>query len=163
MMDWMRQWLLGVTCTALVLALAESLAPAGNVKKVCRLAGGLALLLAAVSPILSLDEGAMSRALSEYRFSAQRYEDALAEQNDLLYKTIIEESTAAYIVDKAGEMGISCQAEVTFAYDENGTPYPWEVTARGIWTQEQRQALEHMLEADLGVPPQRQNYEERQP
>ncbi len=163
MMDWMRQWLLGVTCTALVLALAESLSPAGNVKKVCRLAGGLALVLAVVSPILSLDEGAMSRALSEYGFHVQRYEEALSEQNDLLYKTIIEENTAAYIVDKAGELGISCQTEVTFAYDEDGMPYPWEVTARGTWTQEQRQALAHMLEEDLGVPPQRQTYEERQP
>lgn len=163
MMDWMRQWLLGVTCTALVLALAESLSPAGNVKKVCRLAGGLALVLAVVSPILSLDEGAMSRALSEYGFHVQRYEEALSEQNDLLYKTIIEENTAAYIVDKAEELGISCQTEVTFAYDEDGMPYPWEVTARGTWTQEQRQALAHMLEEDLGVPPQRQTYEERQP
>jgi len=175
MMDWMRQWLLGVTCTALVLALAESLSPAGNVKKVCRLAGGLALVLAVVSPILSLDEGAMSRALSEYGFHVQRYEEALSEQNDLLFKTImaeknnllyqtiIEDRTAAYIVDKAEEMGILCQTEVTFAYDEDGMPYPWEVTARGTWTQEQRQALAHMLEEDLGVPPQRQTYEERQP
>ena len=42
-----RSWLLGVTAAALVVALAETLAPEGSVKKVCRLAGGLALLLAA--------------------------------------------------------------------------------------------------------------------
>ena len=58
MMGLVRQWLLGVTCTAMVLALAQALAPEGSVKKVCRLAGGLALLLAAVSPLLSLEDGA---------------------------------------------------------------------------------------------------------
>ena len=49
MMGLVRQWLLGVTCTAMVLALAQALAPEGSVKKVCRLAGGLALLLAAAN------------------------------------------------------------------------------------------------------------------
>ena len=55
MMELVRQWLLGVTCTALVLAVADSLAPEGSVKRVCRLAGGLALLIAAVCPVLHVD------------------------------------------------------------------------------------------------------------
>ena len=158
-----RQWLLGMACTALILAVAESLAPEGGVKKVCRLAGGLALLLAAVSPLLRLDSGMLADVLEGYRAQIRSYEEALAEQNHLFYQTIIEESTAAYIVDKAEEMGISCQAEVTYSYDENGVPCPWEVTARGNWTDETREALERLLEDDLGVPPQRQQYEERLP
>ena len=46
MMGLVRQWLLGVACTAMLLAVVQSIAPEGGVKKVCRLAGGLALLLA---------------------------------------------------------------------------------------------------------------------
>ena len=163
MTEVVRQWLLGVACTALVLAVADSLAPDGSVKRVCRLAGGLALLLAAVSPVLRLDSGALADALEDYRAQVRSYEDALEEQNFLFYQTVIEESTAAYIVDKAEEMGIFCQAEVTFSYDEDGVPCPWEVTARGDWTDEAREALERLLEEDLGVPPQRQHYEERLP
>ena len=163
MMGVVRQWLLGVACTALVLAAADSLAPEGSVKKICRLAGGLALLLAAVSPLLRLDSGVLSNALERHQALIQHYEETLAEQNNLFYQTIIEESTAAYIVDKAEEMGISCQAEVTFSYDEDGVPCPWEVTAWGDWTDETRAALERLLEDDLGVPPQRQHYEERLP
>ena len=158
-----RQWLLGVACTALFLAAADSLAPDGSVKKVCRLAGGLALLLAVVSPLLRLDSGMLADALEGYRAQLQSYEETLTEQNKLFYQTIIEENTAAYIVDKAEEMGISCQAEVTYSYDGNGVPCPWEVTARGNWTDEAREALERLLEDDLGVPPQRQHYEERLP
>ena len=163
MTELVRQWLLGVACTALILAAADSLAPAGSVKKICRLAGGLALLLAAVSPILRLNSGALDKALEGYRAQVRSYEETLEEQSNLFYQTIIEESAAAYIVDKAKELGISCQAEVTFSYDENGVPCPWEVTAWGDWTDEAREALERLLEDDLGVPPQRQHYEERLP
>ena len=158
-----RQWLLGVACTALILAVADSLAPDGGVKKVCRLAGGLALLLAAVGPLLRLNSGVLSNMIEESQTAVQGYEETLEEQNNLFYQAVIEESAAAYIVDKAEEMGIFCQAEVTFSYDENGVPCVWEVTARGDWTDETREALERLLEEDLGVPRQRQHYEERLP
>ena len=77
-----RQWLLGVACTALVLAVADSLAPDRSVKKVCRLAGGLALLLAAVSPLLRLEPGALVDVLEGYRAQVQSCEETLAEQNN---------------------------------------------------------------------------------
>lgn len=159
----LRQWLLGVACTALILAAAEGLAPDGGVKRVCRLAGSLALLLAAVGPLLQLDGGVIARAAGEYRSAARSYEERLTEKNNLLYQTIIEDTAAAYIVDKAEELGILCQAEVTFSYDENGVPCPWEVTARGVWTEEGRGALSRLLEDDLGIPPQRQRFEEELP
>lgn len=159
----LRQWLLGVACTALILAAAEGLAPEGGVKKVCRLAGGLALLLAAAGPLLQLDGGAIARAAGEYRAAAHSYEERLTEKNNLLYQTIIEDTAAAYIVDKAEELGIFCQAEVTCSDDENGVPCPWEVTAWGVWTEEGRAVLGRLLEDDLGVPPQRQHFEEELP
>lgn len=163
MMGLVREWLLGVACTAMVLAIAQSLAPEGGAKRVCRLAGGLALLLAAVGPLLRLDGGLLSQALEEHRAILQDYEKNLEEASNSFYQTIIEETAAAYIVDKAEEMGIPCQAEVTFSYDEDGVPCPWEATARGVWTQEGREAVGRLLEDDLGIPPQRQHYEERLP
>ena len=66
-------------------------------------------------------------------------------------------------MDKARGLGFECAAEVTYAYDEDGVPRPWEIAARGGWTQEQRSRLELLLEEELGVPAQRQYYEEIQP
>ena len=77
MMEAVRQWLLGVACTALVLAAADSLAPEGSVKKICRLAGGLALLLAAVGPVFRLDSGVLANALEGYQVLLQGYEETL--------------------------------------------------------------------------------------
>lgn len=164
MMGAVRSWLLGVTAAALVLALAETLAPEGGAKKVCRLAGGMALLLAAVGPLAGLlDGGPLARAVDGWRDRAERYELELEEKNDLFYLSIIEEETAAYVMDKAKEFGFDCQAEVTYGYDEDGVPRPWEVTARGNWTGEQREQLSRLLEEELGVPPRRQHYKEIQP
>ncbi len=161
MMEAVRQWLLSVTAAALVLALVEALAPEGGAKRVCRLAGGLALVLAAAGPVAGLlDGGAAGQAVQSWREEAGRYERELEEGRDLFYLTIIEEETAAYIVDKTKEFGLDCEAEVTYGYDEDGVPCPWEVTARGAWTQEQRERLERLLEEELGVPAQRQHYEE---
>ena len=163
MMGLVRQWLLGVTAAALVLALAETLAPEGSAKKVCRLAGGLALLLAAVGPVVRvLDGSALTQAVEGWRNKTKGYELELEEQSDQFYLSIIEEETAAYVMDKARELGFECAVEVTYRYDEDGVPCPWEVTAQGAWTQEQRAQLEWLLEEELGIPAQRQYYEEIQ-
>ena len=164
MMGLVRQWLLGVTAAALVLALAEALAPEGGAKRVCRLAGGLALLLAAAGPVTgALKGGALTGTLEGWRERTRAVERELEERNDRFYLAIIEEETAAYVMDKARELGIDCEAEVTYGYDEEGVPCPWEIAARGRWTQEQREELSRLLEEELGVPARRQYYEERQP
>ena len=164
MMGFVRSWLLGVTAAALVLALAEALAPEGSVKKVCRLAGGMALLLAAAGPVLeALDGNLLASAVEGWRDRSQRYERELEENNERFYLAIIEEETAAYVMDKARELGFECAVEVTCGYDENGVPCPWEVTARGVWTEEMRAAVGRLLEDDLGIPPQRQHFEEELP
>lgn len=163
MMELIRTWLLGVSCTAMVLAIGETLTPEGGLRRIFRLAGGLVLVLAAVNPVLKLDEADVSRILTEYRVTAEDYGEALVEQNNLLYKTIIEENTAAYILDKAEELGISCRVEVTFVYDEQGNPYPGEVVLLGSWTDRQRDALSSVLECELGIPAQRQYFERTDP
>ena len=164
MMGAIRQWLLGVTATALVLVLAETMIPEGGAKKVCKLAGGLALMLAAVGPVLGLLDGNwIIRAADSWRGWTQRYEQELEDRRDQFYLAIIEEETAAYVMDKTRELGFECEAEVTYGYDEDGVPCPWEVSARGTWTEKQREELVLLLEKELGVPAQRQYYEEKLP
>lgn len=56
MMEVIRDWLVGITCAAMVVALAESLTPQGTIRKIGRFTGGLVLLLAVVQPVMKLDE-----------------------------------------------------------------------------------------------------------
>lgn len=159
MTELIRNWLLGVTCAAMILALAESLAPEGSVKRICRLAGGLVLLLAAIGPVLKLDEADLTQITERYQLSAQEYSRELEAKNDFLYETIIEENAAAYILDKAEELGMTCRVSVTAEW-EDGTPIPRSVTIKGTWTRQQREELSRLLEDDLGIPVPMQYFEE---
>ena len=159
-MELIRQWILGITCAAMILALAECLTPAGSAKKAGRLAGGLLLLLAVLKPLMSLDYDTLAQVLSEERISTSDYADTLNLENDRLVKAIIEEETAAYISDKAGELGVDCEAEVIYHYGEDGQAWPTAVTIRGSLDSGQKKKLSDFLEAELAIPEENQTFEE---
>ena len=71
MLELIRGWLVGVTCAAMIAALAQSLTPAGPIRKIGRLTGGLVLLIAVLQPVLALDTTALSQALTDYRLDAE--------------------------------------------------------------------------------------------
>lgn len=158
-MDLIRQWIVGITCAAMIAALAEALAPEGSVKKAGRLAGGLLLMLAVVRPLVGLDYGALAGSLSQSRLYEAGYAQVLEEKNIELMKAIIEEQTAAYISDKAGALGMDCTAQVTYHYGEDGQIWPESVVVRGVFTDSQRESLTRAIEVGLAVPEENQLYE----
>ena len=155
----LKQWILGITCAALIGAVAEALAPAGRVKKAGRLAAGLLLLLAVVKPLGSLDYGALAGALAAYRPDGAACEAALEEKSGAALKAVIEERTNAYITNKANMLGISCTAEVTYYYGPDGAVRPEAVVLRGEFTEKQRGELSRALEGELGIPSEKQSFE----
>ena len=159
MMELVRNWLIGVTAAAMVVALAESLAPEGAVKKIGKLTGGLLLMVAILQPLIGLDYASLSGILTEYRLEAEGYSTALETENVRLMKTIIEEQTAAYIQDKAAELGADCTAEVTCRENDDGNLYPASVVVYGELTQAQTNALSRTIEGDLAISAQNQQYE----
>lgn len=158
MLELIRQWLLGITAAAMLVALAEALCPDGNIRGILRLTGGLVLLAAVLNPLLKLDTEALGRALTQYRLDLSAYSTELEEENETLMKDIIEEQSAAYIQDKAAGLGIACRADVE-AEGEGDWPVPTAVTITGSLTAEQREALERAIEADFAIPAERQTYE----
>ena len=106
MLELIRHWLVGITCAAMLVALAESLIPAGSIRRIARLTGGLVLLAAILNPLLKLDTTALTRALTEYKLELSAYSADLEEENEILMKDIIEEQSGAYIQDKAAALGI---------------------------------------------------------
>ena len=160
MMEIIKGWLVGITCAAMVVALAEGLMPQGTVRKIGRLTGGLVLLLAIIRPLLSLDPAALS---TEFMGETEAWSGTAAcldQTNDDLLKTIIAQRTGAYILDKAAALGATCQVVVTVGpLEEGGYPSPQAVTVSGELTRQQRQMLTQTITADLGIPAERQTYE----
>ena len=158
MLELIRQWLLGVTAAAVLVALAEALCPDGNIRGILRLIGGLVLLTAVLNPLLRLDTEELDRALSEYRLELEDYSARLEEENETLMRDIIEEQAAAYIQDKAAGQGIDCRVSVEAA-GTGDWPVPTSVTVEGTLTEGQRAALTQMIQADFAIPAERQTYE----
>ena len=160
MMELIRQWLVGVTCAAMIVAVADSLTPKGTVKKIGRLVGGLVLLLSVVKPLMGLDYSVLAMSTVTYQQAADTLGEDLSKTNLDLMKTIIGEKTGAYILDKATALGADCQSvTVTCELGEGEMPYPSAVTVSGALTQGQRSALSKVIEADLGIPAARQSFE----
>ena len=157
MMELLRQWLTGVTCAAIIVALADSLMVGGTVRKIGRLAGGLLLLAAVVKPVLEVDLTILSASSVSMEMGAV---PAVEEAGLELMKSIIGEETGAYILDKAEELGISCEeVRVTCAVGENGVPYPESVVLVGVMSRTEQAELSQRIEADLAIPLERQTYE----
>lgn len=162
MITLIRSWLIGVLCASMVVAVAEHLMPPGAVRKIGKITAGLVLLLAIVQPFLNVDAADLTQgfSLEEYRAQMSEYDSTLEEENLELMKDIIAEQVAAYIVDKAAGMGISCTAEVTLTEDAQGNALPYSVIVVGALTPAQRNALTGEITAELAIPSQRQYYED---
>ncbi len=159
-MEWLRSWLLSITCAAMIAALADALCPDGFSKKLTRMAGGLLLLLAALGPIRHLDEDSLADALAKYRAQDSGYAQTMAGQEEEMIKSIIAQETAAYISDKAAALGIrDPQVRVECRMTEEGFAAPESVEVRGSGTQEAWTALEQALEADFALREDAQTFE----
>lgn len=159
MSEFLRNWLLGITCAAMVLTLAESIVPEGSGKRVCHLAGGLVLLIASLSPVIKLEMNDLIGISDRYEQASAEMEQSLQTENEFLYECIIEEQTAAYILDKAKELEVNCKVSVTVRQTDAGLVIPYAVSVEGTLTGEQEKCLSQFLTADLGIPLERQHFE----
>lgn len=159
MMEWMKEWIVGVTAASVLLATVKTMIPKGSIKQVGEFACGLILLLAVAAPLTELDEGSLSLALTEFRMADWESSELLKLENTELIKEIIDEKTCAYISDKAKELGMDCTAEVDYEYSDDGFAYPVSVRIRGSWTDTQRSQLTAFLESELVISKDNQTYE----
>ena len=159
MMDFLRNWLMGLTGAAIILAFVDCLVPDGSVKQIGKLAGGLVMVIAILRPVLSLDFEIMAGSMADFRYDVQQYSSELEIENERLKKTIIEDRTGAYIRDKAEQNGIDCNVAVQCRMNERDQLYPASVTVYGELTQEQKEKLMRIIDAEVAIPAEMQQYE----
>lgn len=158
MMAALRGWLLAVIAASLLCAVADALMPPGAVKRVGRLVCGLVLIGAILSPMKDLDLAAGQRWLDGYLSGLRCREEELEETVNSQIKIIIEQEYAAYIVDKAAELGWTCTAGVECRMSEEGLYLPCRVEVAGPLTQAERARLAQVIWEELGVPQSEQVY-----
>ena len=157
-MELIRTWILSVTVSAIVIAVAEALMPPGAVKKVGKLTGGLILVLGILQPLVTMDYEDLYDMVTALPAGAIAQEEAQANQYEAM-KGIIEEELEAYIVDKGEALGADCTAQVTCTPGEGEVPVPTPATVTGDLTPAQQEAMSRYLEQELGIPPQGQIFD----
>lgn len=137
---------------------ALSISPKGNVRRIMGIVCAAALICAVIEPIKGMDLSAYSLELAK---AGQRREEFLAENADAgerLNRLVIQERYRAYIMDKAKELNIP-MSEVSLELR-------W--SSEGLWLPESasytaepggdRNALEQTIQAELGIPLDKQNW-----
>lgn len=153
---------MAVIAVSLLCAVADALMPTGAVRRVGKLVCGLVLLGAVLSPVAGLDVESGRQWLDGYLASVRNREAELTETVESQMKGIIEQEYAAYIVDKAAELGLTCTVRVECELSEDGLYLPIRTEVAGLETAGGQEKLIRVIETDLGVPAERQFYREEE-
>lgn len=157
-MEVLKSWILAVTGIAMLSAAAVGICPDGPVKKIVKLICGLLMILVILKPVTGLFGDETFPDLEQYRIQAQQSVEESEWKTQGVLEDIIEEETAAYIVDKAACLGADCRAQVWCRVDGEGMTLPDRVEISGSLTDDQRQKLTEQIETELGIPAENQSY-----
>ena len=156
----LRDWIMSLCGVAVVSAIALGLTPKGRVRNVTKLVCGLVTVIVLIKPVLGFDFSAYSMNLAEYGAAAETGANNLQDTNERLLRAIIEEECAAYILDKAQVLSLDATSvTVTAKWGDENAWYPYEawLTVRG--GEADRERLRNAIEADLGIPGERQHWD----
>ena len=154
MMVLLKSWVLRLTGACILTAIAAEISPEGRGKAVVRLVCGFVILAALISPLKDFDYSDYSRLKVKYAEDSLAVASSLEETDNRLLRNIIESKSEEYIMDKGSELGIgNLSADVDVKWSGEGYWYPWSVSLHG---QGDFTALSDMIEAQLGIPAERQ-------
>ena len=152
----LREWLTSLVAVSMLLSVAQTLVPEGSIRKIASFTGGLILLVVLLRPVLGADLSRLDLHLEDYERAIGQRQEELSAAGEAELAGIIEERTAAYILDKADTLGLSVKVQVTAKPGTDGVPVPWQAELWGP----RSPALAACMEEELGIPGERQVWHE---
>ena len=140
MMAAARAWLTAVVSVTLLLSVIQMLTPKGSLREIASFVGGLLLLAVLLRPLGSVDLSAVSLNLDAYRQTVEQRQAELEQEGQKELVGLIEAELESYISDPDG----------------SGVPVPVSVELTGP----RSEVLSRWLETELGVPAERQVWNE---
>lgn len=151
-----REWLTSVVAVTLLLTVAQTLIPEGNIRKIASFTGGLVLLAALLQPVLKTDLTRLELDFDVYAGAVEERRAELERAGEEELASVIASRTEAYILDKAARLGRPVTVRVETAAGEEGVPLPWSAEVSGPRSEE----LAAYMERELGIPRERQVWHE---
>ena len=152
------QWIVGIVAVSVVLYLTQCLVPDGALRRVADLTGGLILIVTILQPLTAISPRDLTKDLRrlEREMELQQTVWSQAQQTELAQ--VIAQRTAEYILDRGAALGMNLSVQVETDAGEDGIPIPYAAMVTGPYTD----ALSQMMEEELGIPPERQVWYERE-
>ncbi len=151
----MKNYLFSVIAAAILISLFSALPQKKGISKMVRLCCALFLFIVLLKPFVHLEWEHPERWFSEYQPEEDVISQAVADREKET-AVLITRQTEEYILDKAEELGFSPEVAIDLAALSEHYQYPYRVTVRGQWTQGQREALSQYIAQTLGIPEERQ-------
>lgn len=158
MMAALKDWLMTVIAVSVLCAAADSLMPEGGIKKAGRLTCALCVLCVMLSPLAEMRGQSLTQWIENYAHGLDEVRTHLERQTDQTQKNVIEEACAAYISDKAAQLGVLCRVEVDCVRHEEGLWLPKSIRLWGDFDDVTQSRMTELLERQLGVGVDEQSY-----
>lgn len=159
MSEFVHNYIQTLVYSAVFCFLALALTPEGSGKKAVGIACAAAMMIAVISPVVSIDLSDYSKTLTEYKLKAEEYASSGKIESENLNRLYIQDKCQAYILDKAKEIGADIsEVTVTAEWTTEGFWYP---ASCEIWydcTDEQRAELEVFIGTQLGISKDEQKW-----
>ena len=156
MLDAIKNWIIAIAVSGILVSLIQALMPAGGVKKLSGVICGAVLMLAIMGGILNVKFDTSEFMIADEKEVMNEYSEKLEETNLRLNKSIIEDECRTYILDKAEKLGAHIVAVVTAQYDSDGSCIPYSVSITGKCSDTIGTALGEYISENLNIPPERQ-------
>lgn len=147
-MEALGRYLVSVSSICLFCGILQSFFTANWMKKLGKLLSGILVTMAVLAPLPKLSLPEMPELSTWEDESQQAVAWGEEYRADQLAQSIKEE-TQAYILDKAGELGMQVSVEVSF--QDADVPAPKSCIIKGKYTHQQKLAMEQILFLDLGI------------
>lgn len=149
-MDWIREYLLRLICTALLCGIANGLlGKRGTLGTSVKLITGIMMVLTFASPWMNLQISDTSEFFGGISTDADSFiTDGQKDAREAL-ETIIKSKTEAYILDKAKSFGAELTVEVRL--DGSELPVPCAVRVSGSISPYGKKQLCNIITNELGI------------
>lgn len=147
-------------CAASVFfGVALTLLPEGRERRIASLCATAALVLMFCSLLRGMDWESYALSLAEAREAAAAISSDAQTESQRLNRLVIEKECEEYIMDKAGDCACPLQGvTVSVTWSREGLWVPDSATLRLGSDQTGRERLSALIEAQLGIPLQRQEW-----
>lgn len=159
MSEFVHNYIQTLVYSAVFCFLAMALTPEGSGKKAVGIACAAAMMIAVISPAVSIDLSDYSKTLTEYKLKAEEYANSGKIESENLNRLYIQDKCQAYILDKAKEMGADIEdVTVTAEWSTDGFWYPASCEIWYCCTDVQRAELETLIGTQLGISKDEQKW-----